>query len=520
MSFSSRAALQFVAATALFGVGLSAQVSEFEGKRIAGIQFSPRQTLDPADLAKAQPLRVGEPLRSELVAAAIDGLFATGQFDDIAIEAEPSADGVLIRFVTQNRWFVGGVSVEGKVATPPNRGQVASAAQFSLGVSFHDEDLSHALGEMKQLFEANGLYEAEIVPKVNRDSDTQQVFITFSIKERKRAKYEKPVIHGDTKLSEATILRATGWRTPVIHWWRQVTDTRTRKGILGILAKYQKDDHLIAHVELEKLDYDSQQRRVRPSLNVAPGPKVKVDAVEAKVSRRALKRYVPVFQERAVDNDLLIEGQRNLRDYFQSKGYYDVVVDFRMQPIQNDVQAIDYVISQGQRQKLTHLEIAGNKYFSTDDIRDRMLMQPASFNLRHGRYSEAFRRKDEENIASLYRSNGFRDVKVSSVIQRNYQGRAGQTAVTVNIVEGPQWFVDNLTVEGITQADREGIMARLASIAGQPFAEANLAGDRNQVLTYYYSNGFPDANLEAKWQPSSAPQHVNVVYTVTEGRRQ
>ena len=520
MSFSSRAALQFVAATALFGVGLSAQVSEFEGKRIAGIQFSPRQTLDPADLAKAQPLRVGEPLRSELVAAAIDGLFATGQFDDIAIEAEPSADGVLIRFVTQNRWFVGGVSVEGKVATPPNRGQVASAAQFTLGASFHDEDLSHALGEMKQLFEANGLYEAEIVPKVNRDSDTQQVFITFSIKERKRAKYEKPVIHGDTKLSEATILRATGWRTPVIHWWRQVTDTRTRKGILGILAKYQKDDHLIAHVELEKLDYDSQQRRVRPSLNVAPGPKIKVDAVEAKVSRRALKRYVPVFQERAVDNDLLIEGQRNLRDYFQSKGYYDVVVDFRMQPIQNDVQAIDYVISQGQRQKLTHLEIAGNKYFSTDDIRDRMLMQPASFNLRHGRYSEAFRRKDEENIASLYRSNGFRDVKVSSVIQRNYQGKAGQTAVTVNIVEGPQWFVDNLTVEGITQADREGIMARLASIAGQPFAEANLAGDRNQVLTYYYSNGFPDANLEAKWQPSSAPQHVNVVYTVTEGRRQ
>ena len=38
---------------------------------------------------------------------------------------------------------------------------------------------------------------------------------------------------------------------------------------------------------------------------------------------------MPVFEERAVDNDLLVEGERNLRDYFQSQGYYDVDVDFR-----------------------------------------------------------------------------------------------------------------------------------------------------------------------------------------------
>ena len=71
-------------------------------------------------------------------------------------------------------------------------------------------------------------------------------------------------------------------------------------------------------------------------------------------------------------------------------------------PPQKDEETIEYVIARGQRHKLVHIEIAGNNYFDRRSIRERMFMAPASFSLRHGRYSEAFRRKDEENIAELY----------------------------------------------------------------------------------------------------------------------
>ena len=125
------------------------------------------------------------------------------------------------------------------------------------------------------------------------------------------------------------------------------------------------------------------------------------------MSRRVLKRYVPVFEERTVDNDLLVEGKQNLHDYLQSQGYYDAEVDFRVQPPQNDVETIEYVISRGQRHKLVRLSIVGNKYFDTGTLRERMFMEPASFRLRHGRYSEVFRRKDEENINDLYHPTGF-----------------------------------------------------------------------------------------------------------------
>src|SRR5258705_8452774 len=47
---------------------------------------------------------------------------------------------------------------------------------------------------------------------------------------------------------------------------------------------------------------------------------------------------------------------------------------------------------------------------------------------------------------TLFRSqeNGFRDVKVTSTAEDDYQGKTGQIAVNVNIEEGPQWHIAKL----------------------------------------------------------------------------
>ena len=85
-----RHASKYLCALILTAPGCLAQVSQFEGRPIVDIRFSPSQPLDPQDLANALPLKKGEPLHAEDVARAIDSLFATGHFDDIVAEAEPS----------------------------------------------------------------------------------------------------------------------------------------------------------------------------------------------------------------------------------------------------------------------------------------------------------------------------------------------------------------------------------------------------------------------------------------------
>ncbi len=72
------------------------------------------------------------------------------------------------------------------------------------------------------------------------------------------------------------------------------------------------------------------------------------------------------------------EGARNLRDYFQTKGYFDVQVT-RPGPVPATGSGARWftTLTAAQRHKFVDLAIAGNKYFSREEIRERMGMQPA-----------------------------------------------------------------------------------------------------------------------------------------------
>ena len=54
------------------------------------------------------------------------------------------------------------------------------------------------------------------------------------------------------------------------------------------------------------------------------------------ISGKKLREYVPVYEERTVDRDLLVEGQRNLTDYLQAQGFFDAEVEFKAQRVIND----------------------------------------------------------------------------------------------------------------------------------------------------------------------------------------
>lgn len=491
------------------------------GHTIVEISYEPnQQPLSPQDLDRVQLLHVGARLARTDVSETIDRMFATGRYEDIQVDAEPKVSGVALRFITRPAHFVGHVNTEGKILNPPNRGQIVNAAQLELGAPFHPEVIDAAQKRVEQLFTSNGFYEAQIRLETMEDPEHQQTNVRIVVGPGKRARYEAPVIRGDTKLSNATIIRATGWRILLIGRWRHVTQALTRTGIGGIEKKYQNQDRLAASVDLASLDYNPETIRAKPTLDINAGPKIKVKALEAKVSKRMLKRYVPIYQEGGVDRDLLVEGARNLRDYFQAQGYPDVDVTFREPPVKDDEQSIEYLISRGPRRKLVKIEIQGNKYFDTDTLRERMFLEPRSFRLRWGRFSEAFRKKDEETISNLYKANGFRDVKVTSLIANNYQGNAGRIGITFTIREGPQWLVDSVELNGVEHLDKEAMLAALSAGSGQPYSDINLAADRNAIISRYYAKGFRHASFEWSAIPTATPHRVNLRYNVNEGSQE
>ncbi len=506
----------------LSGAMSLALAQDYSGKVVRSITFDPpNQPIDSRDLQNMRLVQLGRPLDTRQVAGTIDRLFSSGLYTDIQVDAEPSGTGVALRFITQGRRFVGHVSAEGQISDPPSRNVLTSDAQLALGTPFDAENVETARRNMEQIMRDNGLYGSHVGAATIEDPDTHQMTVRFEVVSGKRAHYEAPVIKGDTKeLSDKTIVRATGWRVPLIGYWRQVTQALTDKGASGIQKKYAKKDRLTASVDFQSLDYDSVTNRLKPTLDIDAGPKITIKAVEAKVSRSKLQNFVPVYQEGSVDNDLLTEGAVNLRDYFQSKGYPDVDVTFKREPTTNDREVINYYIATGPRRKLVNIAITGSNYFTPETIHERMFLQTNSILLRYGRYSETFRKKDEQSIQNLYASNGFRDAKVTSAVETDYKGKIKDLGVTFHIAQGPQWRVASLRIVGTARLDLSYVESRLSAAVGQPYADPLVASDRNVILEYYYDHGFPSAAFAVATTPGPDPATVNLTYHITEGPRE
>jgi outer membrane protein assembly complex protein YaeT len=504
---------------------LWAQPAKFEGQPIADIQYVPaEQPLTAAELLNIVPLKKGEPLRFAAVHATIERLYATGAFEDIQVDAEPApppASGVTVRIITKNSWFVGNVAVLGHISDPPNRGQLVNITRLNLGQPFTEADTDQAQTAIERLMVSNGLHASQIRQELAYDPHTQQVSVHFIVDSGPRARFTDPVITGDPKMPLTDIVKATHWRRWIIGGWHTVNQSRVNKGVEDVRARYERRGRFEAHVSLKALDYDPDTNRSRPSLNIDAGPEVEVHAVGAKVSQGKLRSLVPVFEEHTVDESLLLEGERNLLDYFQSQGYFDAEVEFKPQRVQNDKASIDYLVNPGKRHKLVSIGIQGNKYFRTEAIRERMFLMRASLlQFRRGRYSGALLRRDEESIASLYQSNGFRDVAVTHTIADNYKSKPGNLAVFIHIEEGPQYFIHSLDVQGAAKLDKAQLVSQLSSVEGQPFSEYNVAVDRDTILQQYAARGFPNATFEWSSKPASEAHQTELTYVIHEGQQE
>lgn len=500
----------------------------YEGKTVVNVAFAPAtQPIEGRELFEILPVKRGEAYSAEVIRAAVERLYRTGRYRDIAVDVSDVQGGVAVVFQTRQAWFIGKVYLEGGPSEPPNPGQLMNASRLLLGQPFDESLLEPAIANMQRLLRQNGYFDAGITHSLEYLDRYQQVNIKFKIDSPKRARYDRPEVTGDLSvLNEKQIVNATRWKQILLPGFRGITQNRTRSGVDGIRLKFENSNRLLAVVTLRGIDDATQDPKHpvgKPRLVVTPGPKVDVTAVGAKVSRRKLKQNIPIFEEHTIDQDLLAEGAGNLRDYFQSQGYFEAEVEFKNQQIRNGKSEIVYLINLGRRHSLVKVDIAGNKYFDSKSIRERLFLTPKSFELRRGRYSEALRRRDEEDIAELYRSNGFRDVRVSSNVVDSAGQKQDDLAVTFQIVEGPQYRVSSLDVTGPTPEARQKIqplIARLSSQPGQPFSEFSVAEDRATIQQFYYENGYTSVLFEWDSKPGATPNAVDLKFVITEGPQQ
>jgi outer membrane protein assembly complex protein YaeT len=494
----------------------------FEG--VAASRLAPL----PGHLAQAE----GLPLNPENLKKSLRQLFATGLYETIQVEGSRQQDGVALVFRGTPRTFIGAVSVEGARGATLNT-QLERASRLAPGSRFTPAKLSYALEQMRRTLAENGFHEPAITQTLTPHPDEQLVDIAFHVVSGPQARMGTVQVTGDPGMSVEDFRRHAHLRAG-----SRVEHDTVNRALAGVLKRYREDERLEAEIKLESEQYAAGNAGFR--FSASQGPQVKVLVEGAKMSQERIRHVIPIYEEGTVDDDLLNEGNRRVRDYYQRMGYFDVKVDHQQHSASGGQVKILYRVRLGARRHVQRVSVTGNHYFDSATLKELLSVHAADPIDRHGAYSQALVSADVNALEAVYQNNGFPNVKITPETSTPETGAADPSApetstgagkvspqygtaplaVVYRIEEGEQVRVGSVRLDGNEHVDASQLTPLLNTTTGQLFSPRYLAGDRDTLLTAYMSRGFLQVQVEVaqKVEPAN-PGKVDVVFHITEGQQ-
>jgi len=508
-------------------------LAHWEGLPVKRISFEgvSAERLSPitAHLAQAE----GAPLSREALKRSLRQLLSTGLFETLAAEAVPDDGGLVLVFRGTARSFIGTVTVDGAKGASLDT-QLDRASQLTAGARFTPAKLDQAVEQMRVTLAQNGFHEPVITPTLTAHPEEQLVDIAFHITSGPQARVGAVAVTGDPGMSVEEFRHHAHLRAG-----SHVDNETDSRALAGVLKVYQRQQRLEAEIKLESQEYTSQAQLANFRFSSNQGPVVKLLVQGAGISRDRLKHLIPIFEEGSVDEDLLTEGNRRLRSYYQRLGYFDVRVEHEQQSATAEQVTILYKVNLGPRRRVERVSVAGNHYFDSETLKQLLNVHAADTLDRHGAYSQSLVSADINALEAVYQNNGFIKVKVTSETNTvetsaGAAGRPGATGgaplpraskttpliVVYRIEEGEQLRVGTVRLEGNDHVDAARLTPQMNTVAGQLLSPENLAGDRDELLTDYMSRGFDQVQVEVNQQPEKADAtKVDVVFHITEGQQ-
>ena len=451
-------------------------------------------------------VETGKPLDRGKVAESLRALYRTGDYADLRAVVRPEADGARLDFVVRENLFFNQVRIEG-LSTPPSEASAAAAMQIALGQTYRRATVEEGLERLRETLRVEGLYQAEVSAETVPHPETHQMDIIVHVKSGPRARVGIIQLKNETEYRDAEILSRLRMKAG-----SEITSAKQQRGTDRIRKYLIKRGHLSGRAGVRRGDYNAAKNTIPLELDVTEGPRLQITVTGASFSQGELKKLIPVYQEGAVDADLLEEGKRNIRERLERQGYFDADVNYTTETheakstrggARGTEEIITYKVERGNRHKLVGIEITGNKYFDTELLQSRLQIFGGAF-ASAGRFSRKLVDSDAQSMRDLYQANGFLDAKVDGHVEDNYKGKEGDVFVRFEVQEGKQTRVASLSIDGNHAFKEEELLGVIASTSGQPYSDFNVTTDRDNILALYFNEGFPEAGFSPTAERVSA----------------
>src|SRR6059036_1110749 len=234
-----------------------------------------------------------------------------------------------------------------------------------------------------------------------------------------------------------------------------------------------------------------------------------------------LRKEIKLKLNQAVDEKQLEEARQKIIEVYQGRGFTDVSVQFRVDPIdeKRGTARVVFTVNEGVKGAVKQVRFEGNAHFSEKVLRKQMETRgrtPIYFVDKTGRFDEVQLEQDLDKLREFYQDHGYIDVEIKT--PRRERTEKGPMIITIPIVEGPQYHVRKLTISGYQNTTEDRIRKLLKMKEGSVYSPKQLRDDAKAVADAYGSGGYVDLVVLPEGTPAG-PVRIDVHYKIEEGDR-
>ena len=239
-----------------------------------------------------------------------------------------------------------------------------------------------------------------------------------------------------------------------------------------------------------------------------------------RVSAKKLRKEIGVKLNSPVNEDDLQKARQKIIDRYQSKGFTDITVDFRVEPIDESrgTARVIYTVNEGVRGAVKRIRFEGNEHFSEKILRKQMKTRGKTmiaFIDKSGRLDEVQLQQDLDAIKEYYQNHGYIDVEVQ---ETRRERKNGPLIVTIGIKEGTLYHVNKLSFAGYKETTEEKIRKVIKMKEGSVYSPKDLHADAKAIADNYGRGGYVDLIILPQGTPAGAGL-IDVHYKIEEGNR-
>src|SRR5438067_3873240 len=239
-----------------------------------------------------------------------------------------------------------------------------------------------------------------------------------------------------------------------------------------------------------------------------------------RVKAKKLRKEIGVKLNAPVNEDDLQKARQKIIDSYQSKGFTDIAVDFRVEPIDESrgTARVIYTVKEGVKGAVKQIRFQGNKHFSERILRKQMKTRGKtmiSIIDKSGRLDEVQLQQDLDSIKEFYQNHGYIDVDVQEV---GRERKNGPLVITIGIKEGTLYHVNKLSFTGYKETTKEKIRKVIKTKEGAVYSPKQLHDDAKAIADAYGRGGYVDLVILPQGAPAGAGL-IDVHYKIEEGNR-